>query len=370
VKTTKTTLKILFVFLADSRNDPQTLENDMTELYYLVSALGNAVIIDLIVQKGSPFENTYIGPGKAQEVGQYLTINDIDVILVNGNLSPNQKFNLTKLYWGINPKIQVWDRIDLILAIFINHAFTKEAKLQIDLARMEHMGPRIFGMGMILSRQGGGIGTRGIGETNTELMKRHWRRETKRVKDELDKLVNNRKKQIEHRRSIGLKTISLVGYTNAGKTTLFNILTHKHNLVENALFATLDSTVGEIFLPSVGKRIIISDTIGFIKNLPPKLIDTFKSTLLESINADLILLVVDVSEPEFAEKINVVMDILDNLKIPQSKICLIFNKIDQMKFLDKQKIINHYQPNDCVFISTVTKAGISELINNIFPKLL
>ena len=159
------------------------------------------------------------------------------------------------------------------------------------------MGPRIFGMGMILSRQGGGIGTRGIGETNTELMKRHWKQAIKKVYDTLEKSVASRERQMDHRKNLGLQTISIVGYTNAGKTSLFNILTHKKHVVENALFATLDSTVGEIYMQSLQKKVLISDTIGFIANLPPSLIEAFKSTLMESVHADIILHVIDASDP-------------------------------------------------------------------------
>src|SRR3989344_1130153 len=180
-------LKILFVYLAHPRMRKPDIYKDVTELWNLVGSMGNAEVIDLIVQKGVEFQSTYIGPGKAREVGEYLKVNPVDIIVLNGNLKPGQKFTLMKMYWRLRPAIRVWDRVDLILNIFSLHARTIEAKLQIDLASMRHMGPRIFGMGMTLSRQGGGIGTRGIGETNTELMRRHWKREIKRVTDELAK---------------------------------------------------------------------------------------------------------------------------------------------------------------------------------------
>ena len=273
-------ITILFVCLADAKLAQSEIEKNITELWNLASALGNATVVDIILQKGVPQRPLYIGPGKAQEVEDYIKTHSVDVIVVDGILTPNQKFNLTKMYWDINPNIEVWDRVDLILSIFSRHARTTEAKLQIEMARMRHMGPSIYGMGMILSRQAGGIGTRGLGETNTELMKRHWKREMKRVTEELGKLKGFRERQIEHRRNAGLSTVSLVGYTNAGKTSLFNALTHKKNLVENALFATLDSAVGEIYIQELGKSVVISDTIGFIKDLPPELIEAFTSTLL------------------------------------------------------------------------------------------
>lgn len=356
--------QMLLIFLTNPRLGKSEMEKDITELWNLVQTLQDTEITDIITQKGPAYRATYIGPGKAEEISEYLKIHSIDIILMGGILTPNQKFNLTKMYWGINPKIQVWDRVDLILEIFSKHAHTTEAKLQITLARMRHMGPSIFGMGMILSRQGGGIGTRGIGETNTELMKRHWKREMKHVTDSLDILTENRQKQIDHRKNIGLKTISIVGYTNAGKTTLFNLLTHKKNLVDNILFATLDSTVGEIFIPQLGKSVVISDTIGFIKDLPPDLLETFKSTLLESVHADIVLHVVDISDPDMFEKISVVEDILDQLSIPPEKVIIVLNKED-VGSTDKKKIESFISPYPFTYLSAKTHNGLENLINTL-----
>jgi GTP-binding protein HflX len=354
-------LSMLFVYLADTRIGKAGMEHDITELWHLVQSLGDASVVDLIVQKGEPFRSTYIGPGKAAEIAEYLKNGGVDVIVFNGLLTVNQKFNLTKLYWGINPNIEVWDRTDLILAIFSRHAHTTEANLQIDLARMRHMGPRIFGMGMVLSRQGGGIGTRGIGETNTELMRRHWKREIKRVTDELDKLTDTRERQISHRKSLGLPTVSLVGYTNAGKTSLYNALTHKRNLVENALFATLDSTVGEVFVPALARQIMVSDTIGFIQDLPPDLIDAFKSTLLESVSADVVLHVVDASDPDLTDKVNVVNGILYQLGISEERTVLVFNKLDVTEHPDRYALERLAYPCPAVFLSAKTRDGFDGL---------
>ncbi len=346
------------------------MEIDITELWHLVETLGNARVSDIIHQKGAEFESTYIGSGKAEEVREYLKTHPTDIIVLNGQLKPNQKFTLMKLFWDIRPNIQIWDRIDLILAIFSRHARTTEAKLQIELARMHNMGPRIYGMGTILSRQGGGIGTRGIGETNTELMKRHWKRAIKRAKDDLSKSLASRKSQMDHRKKLGLLTISIVGYTNAGKTSLFNILTHKKHLVEHALFATLDSTVGEIYMPSLGKKVLISDTIGFIANLPPILIEAFKSTLMESVHADVIFHVIDTSDPLMLEKIAIVNDILGQLEILESKEVMVFNKIDAAPIIDKQKISDLAGDTPHVFISAKTREGIEDLTTTLLPKII
>jgi GTP-binding protein HflX len=362
-------LKILFVYLAHPRSGKSEIDEEITELWNLVQSMGDAQVMDLVMQKGEEFAATYIGPGKAREVFDYLSVHPIDIVAFNGPLTANQKFNLTKMYWDINPKIEIWDRIDLILAIFSRHAHTREARLQIDLAQMVHMGPRIYGMGMVLSRQGGGIGTRGIGETNTERMKRHWKREIKRVTDELSKAAESRKRQMEKRKDSGLKTISLVGYTNAGKTSLFNVLTHKKNLVENALFATLDSTVGKVYVPELASSIIFSDTIGFIANLPPDLISAFKSTLMESIHADVVLHVIDVSDPNMLIKMDVVSDILDQLNIPEEKIILVFSKIDLVPSIEKEKITETSFPYPHVFVSAKTKIGIEGLLSLLSIKL-
>ena len=363
-------LQLLFVYLADSGLGKSEMEKDITELWNLVISMGDAQVVDLFVQKGIPTPKTYIGQGKTIEIAEFLKTHSVDVIIVNGILSPNQKFNLTKMYWGINPRIEVWDRVDLILTIFSRHAHTTEAKLQIELARMRHMGPSIYGMGMILSRQGAGIGTRGIGETNTELMKRHWKREIKRVTDTLIKLSDTRQRQIEHRKNIGLFTISLVGYTNSGKTTLFNLLTHKDNFVDNLLFATLDSTVGEIFIPKLGKSVVVSDTIGFIKNLPPDCIDAFRSTLLESINADIVIHVIDASDHDMFEKIEIVGEILEQLSIPDEKVVLVFNKIDIAASLDKKRIADRLSKYPHVFLSSKTHVGVDTLFASLLPKLV
>lgn len=339
------------------------MESDITELWQLVETLGNAIVLDLITQKGEMTRGTYIGSGKVDEILLYLQTHKVDTIILNGQLSPNQKFNLTKYFWEVNKNIHIWDRIDLILAIFSKHAKTTEAILQIELARMRHMGPRIYGMGMELSRQGGGIGTRGLGETNTELMQRHWKREIKKVKDQLDKIKETRTKQIENRKNLGIKTISLVGYTNAGKTSLFNALTHKKNLVENALFATLDSTVGEVYVQQLKTKVVVSDTIGFIANLPPDLIEAFTSTLMESVHADKILHIIDASDPLVSIKMQVVAKLLDDLHVSPEIEILVFNKNDLIDDTTKEKLIELAKNTPFIFTSAKTKENLETLLN-------
>ena len=232
------------------------------------------------------------------------------------------------------------------------------------------MGPRIYGMGAILSRQGGGIGTLGVGETNTELMKRHWRGEIKKVTDQLDKIAEARTAQLEQRKRAGFKTVSIVGYTNAGKSSLFNLMSNKGVLVEDALFATLDSSVSKVYIPQIEKEILLTDTIGFIRNLPPKLIQAFKSTLMESVHADVLLHVIDVSDPEVEEKIHVVNNILRELGIYlETSMIYIFNKIDAAPDIDKKALLEkhgHYNP---LFISVTKQKGIDEVFESIAAML-
>jgi len=312
---------------------PQQMSEDeaflnVRELIQLVESYGG-VVEDIVLQKReSNDKGKYIGSGKIEEVAELIKEKNIDVVVLNALVVSGQLYELTTIFQKANVQIEVWDRIDLILKIFSKRAFTAEAKLQIELAAMRHMGPRIFGMGLEMSRQGGGIGTRGVGETNTELMKRHWRDEMKRTKDRLAKVLKVREQQMEKRKEIPLRTVSLVGYTNAGKTSLFNKLAKKKKDARNELFATLESYTGKMYLQDLKEEILISDTIGFIRDLPPELIDAFRSTLLESVNADLVVHVIDSADADMDRKIAVVEQTLESLGVNVSKVLRVYNKID------------------------------------------
>lgn len=341
-------------------------EKNLNELLSLVDTYGGATIVRVIQRRSNPDSHTYIGSGKADEVTGLIKSEKIDVVVLNDIVKQGQLFNLTKMFWEVNPHIEVWDRVDLILHIFDKHAHTAEAKLQIKLARMRHMGPRIYGLGgSVLSRQGGGIGTRGIGETNTELMKRHWRDATKQIEEELKRLTDNRARQLERRREIGLKTISIVGYTNAGKSTLFNLITRKRKKAEDALFATLDATVGKLWLPQQHKEVLVSDTIGFIQNLPARLVEAFRSTLMEAMDAAVLMHVVDASDPEMNDKIAVVQQVLEELGIHEKPTIYVFNKIDRLTKPEMLELLKRYEELDPQLLSAAEDIGMPELTEKI-----
>jgi len=355
----------LLISIIPQRTSEITILRELKEVKALVESYGG-IVVDLITQHREVHDKgMYIGQGKVTEVLKRIEEMKIGVVVLNATVKPGQLFDLKKLFRESSPNIEVWDRIDLILEIFSKHADTAEAKLQIDLAAMRHMGPRIYGMGFVLSRQGGGIGGRGIGETNTELMQRHWRDQMKKVQDKLNKLTGERERQLARRQKAGLSTISIIGYTNAGKTSLYNRLSGKKKLAKNILFATLDSSVAKMYLPEVRKEVLVSDTIGFINNLPSDLIDAFKSTLMESVHADVLIHVIDASDPEMEKKINVVENILYQLKIGNTKRIYVFNKIDAAADFDREDVSFRYQIHDPQFVSVKEDQGIEKLVKAI-----
>ncbi len=340
----------------------------LDELESLVKTYGGIAVVKVIQKKSMPDYRTYIGRGKLDEVLNESKTNKANLLIINNLLKPSQIYNLGEICKAQN--IEVWDRVDLILKIFDKHAKSVEAKLQIELAAIRHMGPRIYGLGLELTRQAGGIGTRGIGETNIQIMKRHLRRREQKIRERLkhhDLVQANHRSQ---RRKKDLKTISLVGYTNAGKSTLLNALTKKGVYVADKLFATLETTVGQLYLPKSEKIALLSDTIGFIQDLPPDLIDAFKSTLSEIIDADFLLHVIDISDPLYESKILVVEDILSDLGVSDKQKIYVFNKTDLSKALNRDEIIDHFHGFSPVFVSAEKKEGLSDLINKIESQLL
>jgi GTPase len=350
---------------------PETSEDEallrLEELESLVSTYGGVVVMKTLQKKGVPDYKTYIGSGKCDDLIDLMIAHQAEVLVINNLLKPRQLFNLNEKLrkderfqeddYLRKKDIQAWDRVDLILKIFAKHAKTSEAKLQIELAGIKHMGPRIYDMGRELMQQGGAVGLRGgQGETNTEIMKRHLANQEKAIMKKLNHYAAVRDGHRRRRKRQNLKTAAIVGYTNAGKSSLINALTNKGSYVADQLFATLDTRVAKLYLPGTakhgengeytpGKEILLSDTIGFIQDLPPELIKAFKSTLAETVHADLLLHVIDISDPQIERKIQCVEDILTELGAGDNQKIYVFNKIDLIRdneFLlqnDKREIL-------------------------------
>jgi len=335
----------------------------MEELEELVHTYGGIVIVKRWQKRFAPHPRTYIGTGKVDELSAEAKTLGASLLILNAQLKPRQIYEIQEVLQ--KNKVQVWDRIDLILKIFAKHAKTTEARLEIELASIRHMGPRIFGMGMELSRQGGGVGTIGIGETNTERMKRHLKEKERKIKKDLETYEKGRSLQRAQRKRNNLRTIAIVGYTNAGKTTLLNALTGRKEYAANELFATLDTRVGKLFLPKKAEIALISDTIGFIKQLPPELLNAFASTLSEAVDADLLLHVADGSDPHLLEHMEVVDDILKRLGVAEKPRLLVVNKLDAITKIEQKAVDLKLNDIPHIWVSAQKKTGLSELIKKI-----
>jgi len=338
----------------------------LEELEALVETYGGLVVVKHYQKRRAPHPRTYLGKGKIEELGLEGQELGATIIIVNGALKPRQIYLMGEML--LPYKIQVWDRIDLILKIFAKHASTTEARLEIELASIRHMGPRIFGMGMELSRQGGGIGTSGIGETNTEIMRRHLKQRELSIKKKIESYAMVRAQHRKDRVRKSLKTVALIGYTNAGKTTLLNSLTGREEYAADKLFATLDTRVGELYLQDVGKSVLISDTIGFIQDLPPELLNAFASTLSEAKHADLLLHVFDASDRNRIQKEEVIIDILKRLNMTKIPRLLVANKSDLMSKPDKARLKKMHP--EAILISASEQTGLQELTEALSSKLI
>jgi GTPase len=305
----------------------EIVEEHLEELEELAITAGAETVIKIIQDKYSTDPAFYIGKGKAEEISSLAEINDIDLVIFDDDLSAVQLRNLERL---INRKIV--DRSGLILDIFASRAKTKEAKTQVELAQLQYLLPRLTRAWTHLSKQYGGIGTKGPGETQIETDRRIIRNRISNLKDKLEKIESERATQSSGRANE--IRISLVGYTNAGKSTLFNLLTKSDVFAEDKLFATLDSTTRVYNLEK--QKSLLSDTVGFIRKLPPHLIASFKSTLNEVRSADIILHVIDLAHHYFADHIEIVEDTLAELGCKDKALLKVFNKVDIVK--DKSKI--------------------------------
>lgn len=343
--------RAIVVALEQSRGD---WEESLEELIALADTAGAQVVGTVTQRRDQPDPQHFLGKGRAQELRDTLQELDAELVLIDGELSPSQQRHLEEL-----TKVDVVDRPGLILDIFAQHAHTNEGKIQVEFAQLNYRLPRLMGRGTALSRLGGGIGTRGPGETKLEADRRRIRHRIGVLKKQVDKLGNQRALHRRAREQAKLATASLVGYTNSGKSTLFNALTHAGVLVENRLFATLDPTVRRLELPG-GRNVLLSDTVGFIRNLPHQLIAAFHATLEEVQQADILIHVMDASSLHMAAQREAAERVLAELGCATKPVLLVYNKIDQVEdpgMIRRMAARERY----AVVISALTSQGLEQL---------
>ena len=363
----------------------------MMELERLVTTYGWLVIIKTIQKKDRPAYRTYIWQGKLNMIVEDMIATKSDILIIWNILKPAQIYNINEKL-RLHPdvidnkiKIEARDKVDLILKIFDKHAQSAEAKLQIELAAIKHMWPRIFGMGMEMSKQwwwasGWAWAARWLGETNTERMRRHLKEKSYAIELKLKDYAQMRALHRARRKRMNLPVFGIVWYTNAGKSSLMRSMCKKEAYVADKLFATLWTEVGKIYIEPLQKDIdgnfqyyrwqeaLLIDTIWFIRDLPPQLIKAFASTLEDSIQSDVLLHVIDANDPDWQNKIQIVLDILTHIKANQ-KMIYVFNKCDQLDDQRRQDLSDQYYWENCVFVSALTWEWLDEL-QDIMMKVL
>lgn len=294
----------------------------MDELEELARTAGAVVAAKIIQKRDKPDSATYVGSGRLEEIKVFTEANDVDLLIFDGELTPSQQRNIED-----ETDIRVIDRTTLILDIFAARARSNEGKIQVELAQLKYSLPRLGGKGAEMSRLGGGIGTRGPGESKLESDRRHIHRRIQSLQEELVQIAKRRENLRARREKDGVETVAIVGYTNAGKSTLMNTLTNAGVLAENKLFATLDPTSRALTLPD-GRTVMLIDTVGLVRRLPHQLVDAFRSTLEEAANATVILNLCDASDECCTEHLNVTMNLLAALGCADKPIISVLNKCD------------------------------------------
>ena len=333
------------------------VEVSLDELEELANTAGADCIGRLVQKRESPDKATCLGQGRLEELALLAANDEADLVIFDCELTATQQRNLEDVL-----PCRVVDRTLLILDIFAGRARSAEGRLQVELAQLQYLLPRLAGQGTALSRLGGGIGTRGPGETKLESDKRHIRRRIQSLREQLRAVEEQRERRRERRRKDNVQTVAIVGYTNAGKSTLMNRLTAADVLAENKLFATLDTTSRALKLPD-GRTVLLIDTVGFVRRLPHHLVDAFRSTLEEATEADVILNLCDSSSSEAAEHLAVTRQLLSELGCTDRPILTVFNKCDLPPALPLA------DPDGAVCISAVTGRGIDELLQRITEAL-
>lgn len=358
------------------RQDEQQVKEYLDELAFLAETAGALVVKTFTQKLNVPVPGTYIGTGKLQEIADFVTENEIKLVIFDDELSPSQQKNIQDKL-----KIPVLDRTNLILDIFASRARTAHAKTQVELAQYQYLLPRLTRMWTHLERQKGGIGMRGPGESQIETDRRIIQDKIAKLKDQLREIDRQMATQRSNRGQ--LVRVALVGYTNVGKSTLMNLLSKSDVFAENKLFATLDTTVRKIVLENL--PFLLTDTVGFIRKLPTQLIESFKSTLDEVREADLLVHVLDISHPNFEDHYKVVNETLKDIKALDKPTIVVFNKIDAYRHVEKEEDdlspllrenislddlkkswMAKMSPNKVVFISAEKRINIEELRDTLY----
>jgi GTPase len=322
----------------------------------------SADVLDVVVgSRATPEAKYFVGKGKAEEIALLVKALDAELVLVNHELSPSQERNLERLF-----SCRVVDRSGLILDIFAQRARTFEGKLQVELAQLQHLSTRLVRGWTHLERQKGGIGLRGPGETQLETDRRLLRERIKTIHKRLEKVRGSREQNRQARKKAAMATVSLVGYTNAGKSTLFNALTGESIYVADQLFATLDPTMRKLDLPG-STAVILADTVGFIRDLPHQLVEAFRATLEETQQADLLIHVIDISDPHWRENVDAVELVLDEIGVGDIPVIQVFNKIDLQR--GWQPKMDKNEGSYKVWLSASSGAGLDLLKEAIAEKL-
>lgn len=369
--------RVVLVGLMTQGMSPERFQNGIDELALLVDSAGGTVL-DMIQQKRQPHPQTVVGPGKVQEIALRAQTLGANLIVFNRDLSPAQVRNLETQIG-----IRIVDRTEVILDIFAQRAQSQEGKLQVELAQLEYMMPRLTGRGQAMSRLGGGIGTRGPGETKLETERRAIQSRVSRLQKEVTQLQAHRSRLRQKRQHHGVPVIAVVGYTNAGKSTLLNMLTNAEVYAADQLFATLDPTTRRLMIPDsripdvyspevqspevqspevhspMLQQILLTDTVGFIHDLPPALVDAFRATLEEVTDADALLHMVDLSHSAWMSQIRSVMEILKEMPITPGPALVVFNKIDQVDSQTLSVAMEEFP--QAVFISARDRHGLETL---------
>lgn len=334
------------------------IEETMRELAQLADTAGAEAVAEVVQKKERPDSAYYVGKGKVEEIKIIAEETAADLVIFNDELSPSQIRNLEAAL-----SVRIVDRTALILDIFAQRAQTKEGKLQVELAQLNYLLPRLTGRGTELSRLGGGIGTRGPGETKLEVDRRRLRKRIGELKKEIEEIRKHRHLHRKARKNIPLPVVTMVGYTNAGKSTLLNVLTAAGVLAMDKLFATLDPTTRRVKLPR-GGQFLLTDTVGFIQKLPHHLVAAFRATLEEVLEADLLLHIVDAAHPQAEQQMIAVQDVLSQLEAEHLPQLVVFNKMDLPGAHPAYNVLSHQYPQH-VAVSAAKAKGIDVLLDKI-----